>query len=166
MPRLVGRSALRPLTLGAERRQAALLMEQLGARPPIPENTVGQFSGGNQQKIVLAKWMSGKPRLLLLDEPTQGVDAGAKFEVLQMATNAAAAGAVVLMSAGDYEQLAHVCTRVMVIRFGRVQAELAGADISELAIAHLAQGEAVTQIDDQAEREDSAEEMHDDHGMQ
>ncbi|MGH3273171.1 MAG: ATP-binding cassette domain-containing protein, partial [Streptosporangiaceae bacterium] len=134
-------SSWRPLRPAAERRESSSLMTLFGVRPPAPKLRVAQFSGGNQQKIVLAKWMSTSPKVLLLDEPTQGIDAGAKFEILQMISDAASDGAVVLIFSGDYEQLAHICNRVLVLRHGRVTAELLGAEITEPAIAHLAQGE-------------------------
>ena len=131
--------ALSRLRLGAERRRAAASMERFGVVPPEPDRRVDQFSGGNQQKVVLAKWMAHDPPVLVLDEPTQGIDAGAKFDVLQMICRAAADGSVVLIASGDYEQLAHVCHRVLVFRFGRVVAELAGDRISEASIAAAAQ---------------------------
>lgn len=142
LPRLGLGSPWRPLHLHAEYGDAARLMTQFGVRPPMPKYRVAQFSGGNQQRIVLAKWMATNPRVLLLDEPTQGIDAGAKFEILQMISDAANAGTVVLIFSGDYEQLAHICNRVLVLRHGQVTAELTGSDITEPAIAQLAQGEA------------------------
>jgi ribose transport system ATP-binding protein len=138
------------LRLGHERRHARAAMERFGVRPPDPDQRVSAFSGGNQQKIVLAKWMADDPALLLLDEPTQGIDAGAKFEVLEMLCGAAQAGAVVLISSGDYEQLAHICHRVLVLRFGRVVAELTGDRISEAAITQLAQAGGLTTPDAQS----------------
>jgi ribose transport system ATP-binding protein len=127
------------LRLGAERRESVTLMERLDVRPPVPERSFASFSGGNQQKIVLAKWLSTEPRILLLDEPTQGVDAGAKHDILELVVQAAAKGMTVLMASGDYEQLANVCDRVLVLRDGRVAASLTGEDISEERIAAHAQ---------------------------
>lgn len=133
------RAMVAPLRIGAERRRAQTAMARFGVSPPEPERRVDQFSGGNQQKIVLAKWMTHDPPLLLLDEPTQGIDAGAKFDVLEMICAAARGGVVVLIASGDYEQLAHVCHRVLVFRFGRVVAELVGDRVTEATIAHVAQ---------------------------
>jgi ribose transport system ATP-binding protein len=116
-------------------------MSLFGVKPSLPDRKVSMFSGGNQQKIVLAKWMSMAPRILLLDEPTQGVDAGAKYEVLRILVDAAKAGSAVLIFSGDYEQLAHVCHRVFVLSHGHVVAELTGRDVTESAIVHAAQGE-------------------------
>jgi len=130
-----------PLLLGRERRYATSQMSRFGVHPPLPDRKVSMFSGGNQQKIVLAKWMSMAPKVLLLDEPTQGVDAGAKYEVLRILVEAAKAGAAVLIFSGDYEQLAHVCHRVLVLSHGHVVAELVGGGVTESAIVHAAQGE-------------------------
>jgi ribose transport system ATP-binding protein len=126
------RGWLRP---GAERRACAELMERFGVRPPHPQLSLGSFSGGNQQKLVLAQWLSMQPRVLLLDEPTQGVDAEAKREILGLVVAAAEQGATVLLCSGDYEQLAHVCNRVLVLHDGAVGATLSGDDLTEEAIA-------------------------------
>lgn len=133
------RSSLRLRHNTPEIQIAGSMMREFGVRPPDPLARVGEFSGGNQQKIVLAKWMSRPVTLLLLDEPTQGIDAGAKFEVLQAVCDAAAEGAAVLIASGDYEQLAQVCHRVLVMRFGRITAELSGDQLTESEIAHAAQ---------------------------
>ena len=125
---------------GVEVTRAGDAMRRFGVRPPDPTARVGQFSGGNQQKVVLAKWMDHQPTVLVLDEPTQGIHAGAKFDVLQTICDAAAAGAVVLIASGDYEQLAHICRRVLILRFGAVVAELSGAELTETSIAACAQG--------------------------
>lgn len=141
LPTLLRQAAASPLRLARERRYAASQMNLFGVRPSLPDRKVSMFSGGNQQKIVLAKWMSMAPRVLLLDEPTQGIDAGAKFEILRMIIEAAKGGAAVLIFSGDYEQLAHVCNRVIVLAHGRIVAELAGSEITESAIVQAAQGE-------------------------
>lgn len=129
-----------PLRLSREHRYAVSQMNLFRVRPIVPDRKVSLFSGGNQQKIVLAKWMSATPRVLLLDEPTQGVDAGAKFEVLRIIVDAARSGSAVLIFSGDYEQLANVCHRVLILAHGRIVAELAGSEVTESAIVHAAQG--------------------------
>ncbi|WP_113704380.1 sugar ABC transporter ATP-binding protein [Nonomuraea lactucae] len=123
-----------------ERRSAATLLARFGVKPPDPARLAIQYSGGNQQKIVLAKWLSMGPRIVVLDEPTQGVDVGAKFDVLSEIAATAAAGGAVLMSSGDYEQLAAMCHRVLVLRHGRVVAELHGRSLSETTIAAAVHG--------------------------
>jgi ribose transport system ATP-binding protein len=127
------------LRRGRERRDSRSLMERLGVRPPDPTRELASFSGGNQQKVVLAKWLAMKPRLLALDEPTQGVDAGAKREILELVVGCAREQGGVLLASGDYEQLANVCNRVYVFYRGRVVAQLVGDQITEDALLVAAQ---------------------------
>jgi ribose transport system ATP-binding protein len=119
------------LRLHEERRQSKTLMERLGVRPLSTERAANQFSGGNQQKIVLAKWLYTTPEVLLLDEPTQGIDAGAKKEILDLIVKLADQGTAVAICSGDYEQLANVCNRVLIVRDGVIAAELHDPDITE-----------------------------------
>lgn len=121
------------------RRRMVQVAAELGRRfdvtPNRPTLPVSALSGGNAQKIVLAKWLQGKPKLILLDEPTQGVDIGARFKVFKAIRDAAAEGAGVLCASSDYEQLATICDRVLILSRGRVVAELSGAALSKEAIA-------------------------------
>jgi ribose transport system ATP-binding protein len=142
LPQLALGSPLTRLRLRDERHHAASRMARFQVRPPHPERNVDQFSGGNQQKIVLAKWIADQPKLLLLDEPTQGIDAGSKLEILKIITDIARLGAVVLIFSGDYEQLANVCNRVLVFRHGTVSGELRDSEVTEGLIAQLAQATA------------------------
>jgi len=120
---------------GLERREALAWMERLRVTPRGQiEQTFDLFSGGNQQKIVLAKWLRTKPRVFLIDEPTQGVDAGAQTEIYELLIQAAKAGAAVVVASSDTKELAHICDRVLVMRDGVVSSELAGDDISESAL--------------------------------
>jgi ribose transport system ATP-binding protein len=98
------------------------------------------LSGGNQQKVVLAKWFEQDPKLILLDEPTQGVDIGARQTVFKHIAGAAAKGAAVLCASSDYEQLAAICSRVLIFSGGRVIATLEGDEISKDAIAERSLG--------------------------
>jgi ribose transport system ATP-binding protein len=126
-----------PLALA--RRRMVLLAAELGRRfevtPNRPTLPVSALSGGNAQKVVLAKWLQGRPRLILLDEPTQGVDVGARYKVFEAIRDAAADGAGVLCASSDYEQLASICDRVLILARGRVAAELARGDLSKESIA-------------------------------
>ena len=90
-------------------------LERIALRPADPERPLELFSGGNQQKVVLAKWLRNDPRVLLLDEPTQGVDVGAKAAIYALVHEAAARGAAVLMASSDTAELASVCDRVLVM---------------------------------------------------
>jgi ribose transport system ATP-binding protein len=120
LPTLPAFTALRTLVLGArERRAVAEQAGRFGIVPRRPDAVMRYLSGGNQQKVLLAKWMLGRPRVLALHEPTQGVDVGAKREVFAHLSAAADAGAAVIMSTVEHEDLAHLCTRVHVFRAGR-----------------------------------------------
>ena len=114
---------------------AADLVARFDVRPRDPEMLLGSLSGGNQQKVVLAKWFQTKPRLILLDEPTQGVDVGARAQVFSAIAEATKLGAAALCASSDYEQLAAICDRVIVFSRGCVVKQLAGAEISKPAIA-------------------------------
>jgi rhamnose transport system ATP-binding protein len=96
------------------------------------------LSGGNQQKIVLAKWLATGPRVLLLDEPTKGVDVGAKFDIHEIIRRQAAAGMACLVVSSDLPEILALAHRVLVMREGRVQGELAGASVTEEDVMDLA----------------------------
>jgi ABC-type sugar transport system ATPase subunit len=91
---------------------------------------VGSLSGGNQQKVVIARWLLERPRLLILDEPSRGVDVGARAEVHRVVRELAAGGTAVLAISSDNEELVGLCDRVIVMAEGRVTGELSGADLT------------------------------------
>jgi ribose transport system ATP-binding protein len=111
------------------------LLEQFDVRPTDPRLDYQSLSGGNQQKAMLAKWMQTKPSLLLLHEPTQGVDVGARQQIFQLTRKAAAANTAVVCVSTDYDQLAALCDRVVVIGRGRVGCELTGDQVTRDRIA-------------------------------
>jgi ribose transport system ATP-binding protein len=98
----------------------------LDIRPPDPDAPVGTLSGGNQQKVLLGKWLAGRPELLLLHEPTQAVDVGARQDIVAALRRLAATGSALLVAASDPQELAILCDRVLVIRDGRIAVELTG----------------------------------------
>jgi ribose transport system ATP-binding protein len=100
----------------------------------------GQLSGGNQQKIVLGKWLARTPRVLILDEPTRGVDVGARGEIYALIDQLAAAGTAILMISSDLEEVLGMSDRVLVLHQGRLAGELSRAQMSETAIMQLATG--------------------------
>lgn len=120
---------------GRLRRRAAGLLAEHDVRPPEPRLTFGALSGGNQQKAVLAKWLQTAPRLLLLHEPTRGVDVGARERIMSSLRDVAGRGVSVLSASADYEQLARLCDRVLIISAGRAVDELAGPELTEARIA-------------------------------
>ena len=98
------------------------------------------LSGGNQQKAVLARWLATAPRVLLLDEPTRGVDMGAKEEIYGLMRAIAATGVAILMISSELNEVLGMSDRVVVLREGRVSGELSGDDITERAVMSLATG--------------------------
>ena len=108
----------------AERVEARSWMRTVGLRPPNPEQLLKLFSGGNQQKIVLAKWLRVRPRVLLLDEPTQGVDVGAKAAIYELILDARRSGTGVLVCSSDTKELVSLCDRVLVLKDGKVVSEI------------------------------------------
>jgi ribose transport system ATP-binding protein len=121
---------------------AGALCRRFDVRPPDPSLRFDALSGGNQQKALLAKWLQLSPRLLVLEEPTQGVDVGAREQIFAAIRAWAADGAGVLCLSSDHEQLAMLCQRVLIFRRGRISAELAGADVTEERMAHECFGQA------------------------
>jgi ribose transport system ATP-binding protein len=119
------------LQRGQLRRQAAQMMETFDIRPRDPKLSLSALSGGNQQKVVLAKWLQVSPSLMLLHEPTQGVDVGARQQILTVIRNAVNNGMSVVCASNDYEQLELFCDRVLVFDRGRIVGELVGLDISK-----------------------------------
>ena len=107
-----------------ERADTLRWIERLQIQPRRPEAPVHTLSGGNQQKVLLAKWLRLDPSVLILDEPTQGVDVGAKVEIYGAVERAAAAGVAVVVSSSDPDELALLCDRVLVLRRGEVVARL------------------------------------------
>lgn len=128
------------LTPGAMARHARDLAGRFDIRPPDPNLPLERLSGGNQQKALMAKWLQLRPRLLVLEEPTQGVDVGAREQIFAAIRDWAASGAAVLVLSGDHEQLSLLCARVLIFRHGRIAAELAGADVTEENMAHACFG--------------------------
>jgi ABC-type sugar transport system ATPase subunit len=128
----------------AERAEVDRWIERVAVRPAQSERPLELFSGGNQQKIVLAKWLRNDPRALLMDEPTQGVDVGAKAGIYELIANAAATGAGVLICSSDAKELALICDRVIVMRDGRAVAEMERARLSEAGLVRAGIGKEKT----------------------
>jgi ribose transport system ATP-binding protein len=114
------------LNVSRERSRTQALMNAFNVNPAQPAKRFGEFSGGNQQKLILAKWFELSPRVLLLAEPTQGVDVGARREILARVREVADSGAGVVIASSEYEDLAHLCDRVLIFRRGRIADELRG----------------------------------------
>ena len=119
------------ISVKREKAHAATLVLKYDVKPPRAEQVFAQFSGGNQQKIVFAKWLRNHPSLLLLEEPTQGVDIGAKKAIYDAIDTAASTGAAVLVCSSAATELVRLCVRVLVLRDGKLAAVLAGDELTE-----------------------------------
>ena len=99
---------------------------------------IGSFSGGNQQKAIIGRWLAAGTRIFLFDEPTRGIDVGAKAEIYDLIERLATEGRAVIVVSSEMPEVIRVSDRVLVMQEGRVSATLAGAEISEAAIARAA----------------------------
>jgi ribose transport system ATP-binding protein len=107
---------------------------------PIRRHPARNLSGGNQQKVVLGKWLLTNPRVLLLDEPTRGIDVGAKYEVYGIINELAAKGTGILYISSEIEELMGMCDRIVVMRTGRIEAEFDRGDFDQERILQAAFG--------------------------
>jgi ABC-type sugar transport system ATPase subunit len=123
------------------RRERSLVkssVERLQIRPPGPELLVENLSGGNQQKVVLAKWLAKQPRLIVLDEPTRGVDVGAKAEIYARMRELTLQRVGIVMVSSELPELLGMSDRIVVFHEGRLSGELQRSEATEQAVMHLA----------------------------
>ena len=123
-----------------ERAQAERSRTELGIKAPTVTTRTGSLSGGNQQKVVLAKWLAMQPKVLIFDEPTRGIDVGAKAEIYRLMRGLADAGVAVLMISSDMEEVIGVSDRIAVMHEGRISGLIERADFSEENVLRLAVG--------------------------
>jgi ribose transport system ATP-binding protein len=135
-PALHGRRLAGLLSRRREGREALRLVRKFNVRPPEPEREIETLSGGNQQKVVLARWLEVGNPVIVLEEPTQGVDVGAKAEIYALLGRILEDGAAVLMISSDLEEIANVCARALVFNRGRIVAELSGDDLTMSNLIH------------------------------
>lgn len=128
MPRL---SRAGVVSRAKQDRVVEIFMKRLRIKCSSPEQKVGELSGGNQQKVLLARWLCLEPKVLLLDEPTRGIDVGAKAEVQSLIDELAGEGLAVLLISSDIEELIEGADRIVVLRGGAVAGELAGDEVAE-----------------------------------
>jgi len=111
------------------------MTRRLRIKCPSPAVAANTLSGGNQQKIVLAKWLAASPKVLMLDQPTAGIDVGTKEEIYGFLRELAAAGSALIVVSDDPGELARVCDRILVMHRGRIVKELAGPTTSREVLA-------------------------------
>ena len=134
------------ISFGERRHSALALIRQLNVKPPYPYMQVEKLSGGNQQKVVVAKWLATQPKVLVVDEPTNGIDVGAKSEIHQLLRNLADEGMAVIMVSSELPEILAISDRVLVMRRGRINGEfdaegLSQEQIMEKAVLAYAEGE-------------------------
>jgi putative multiple sugar transport system ATP-binding protein len=120
-----------------ERALATTMCSQLNVRAPSVRQIVGLLSGGNQQKVVLGKWLGRTPRLLILDEPTRGIDVGAKYEIYTIINELAAGGKGIVFISSEMPELLGMCDRILVMSEGRIVGDLPIAEASQEKIMHM-----------------------------
>lgn len=140
-PRIRGESPWRWTTPARERAAVRELLDRFDIRPRRENALIDWLSGGNQQKACLARWLGDNGRLLILEEPTAGVDIGAKLAIHDILRKSAAAGASMLVISTDVEEVAALCQRAIIVNRGRNGVELSGAELTvENLISHSSQG--------------------------
>jgi ribose transport system ATP-binding protein len=140
----------RPVRLGwlnrkAEQRCAQEVIDRLAIKTPSSNQVVQYLSGGNQQKVVLGKWLALRPKLLLMDEPTRGIDVGAKEEIYTLMEELAEQGVTVLFVSSEMEEILGIADRVLVMHEGRLAGQLARDELTEERIMQLATGARLAQ---------------------
>ncbi len=148
-----------------ERSVASGFVEKLKVRTPSLEQEVGKLSGGNQQKVVLARWLAAKPKVLILDEPTRGIDIGAKAEIYHLIDELANEGLGIMLISSELPEILGLSDRIYVMQNGRITGELSGAEATEEAVLGLAMADhlsadptgtaATTQKDSTLSRQDT-----------
>jgi ribose transport system ATP-binding protein len=124
-----GQRFFRPRSRAHETENARAILRKFDVRPPDPEREINTLSGGNQQKVVLARWAGQRYRLLVLEDPTIGVDVGAKAQIYRMMTEDATAGTAAIVVSSDLDELVQMCDRVLAFSRGRIVAELSRGEL-------------------------------------
>jgi ribose transport system ATP-binding protein len=129
------------LNRAAENKVSAEMIRLMRIRTASDRQIVRFLSGGNQQKVVLGKWLSLDPKLLLLDEPTRGIDVGAKEEIYKLMDELAGRGVAILFASSEMEEIIGLADRAFVMHEGRIAGEVSRAEMNEETIMRLATGE-------------------------
>jgi L-arabinose transport system ATP-binding protein len=132
---------------GAERRIAAEFVDRLRIRTPSLDAAVSNLSGGNQQKVVLGRWLARRPKVLILDEPTKGIDVGAKAEIYRLIADLAREGMALLVISSEMPELLGMADRILVMAGGRLVAELDREAANEERILSLAMADNLTRTE-------------------
>ena len=133
-------SALKKISIAKEKKLVDTGIQQYGIKTPSPAQIVGNLSGGNQQKVLIARWLMSKPDIIILDEPTRGIDVGSKSEIHKMISDLACQGVAVIMISSELPEVMGMSDRIMVMYEGAITGELSRADFTQEAIMRYASG--------------------------
>jgi ribose transport system ATP-binding protein len=137
-PLAIGRTLMSILSPSAEATKALAIGEEVGLRPNDPALAVEALSGGNQQKVVVGRWLATGRKLLIAEDPTAGVDVGAKSEIYRLVARALEQGLTVIVVSTDFEEVAHICHRALVFSRGKIVAEIAERALTTQSLIHTA----------------------------
>jgi len=140
-----------------ERLVVGSYVERLNVRTPSLDQEVGKLSGGNQQKVVLARWLAAKPKVLILDEPTRGIDVGAKAEIYGLIDELADDGLGIMFISSEMPEILGLADRIYVMQNGRITGELLGKEATEEKILELAMVDDLSAVDEAEEPEAEVE---------
>lgn len=140
-PVALGQSLLRPRRRSAEAARARQVLDRFDVRPRDPDRIIGSLSGGNQQKVIVARWLEVGSRLLILEEPTAGVDIGSKADIYRLLAKIPEGGGVLIISS-DFEEVVSICDRALVFNRGLIIAEVPRAQLSVATLTALSAGNA------------------------
>ena len=141
LPNLTNLSVAGLIKHSQEKDIASVQCKKLNIKTPSSETVAENLSGGNQQKVVLAKWLALDPRVIIFDEPTRGIDVGAKSEIYHIMRNLADSGVVVIIISSDMEEILGVSDRIAVMHEGRITGQLERNKFNEETIMRLAVGQ-------------------------
>ena len=128
------------IDLKEEKKQAQFYFERMRVKAPSLDTPTYTLSGGNQQKAVLAKWMMAQPRLFIMDEPTRGIDVGAKWEIYNLMNEMVAEGMSIIMISSELPELLGMCDRIYVVCEGRINGEIQRKDFTQELVMTYATG--------------------------
>ena len=137
-------SRLGVLSMRKERKLAETYVGKLAIKTPSIEQKATFLSGGNQQRVVIAKWLATNPKLLIVDEPTRGVDVGAKAEIHALLRDLARDGMAIMMISSDLPEVLAMSDRILVMHQGRIAADLPGREATQETVMHYATGQEAT----------------------
>ena len=137
-PKASGRRLFSVLSPREESGKAYEIGLRVGLRPNDPDLPIEALSGGNQQKVIVGRWLATNRRVLIAEDPTAGVDVGAKAEIYRLIVEALEAGMAVIVVSTDFEEVANICQRVLVFSRGRIVSELSGAGLTTASVIHAA----------------------------